>query len=424
MSSFKKTATQRDAIDKITQSPAKNIMLYGSSRSGKTFLAVYILVVRACRETCSQIIVRNTFNSVKNSIWMGTLPKVLHTCFPNLKPEYDRTNYIVRFANGSTIRVAGLDDGEKLERLLGLECSGLLIEECNQVPFVAVERLKTRLAEKNNLRKLILYTQNPTKTTSAYYQAFEQKINPVDGEAMSPDQATDYLSLKMNIQGNLENVDKDYLAMLEKLPEKERKRFLEGEYDSENTGAAVYAFNDEHISEDAKRLPGTDFVGSDFNILFNSDVVASQHANGLYVWAEVQIEGDTYKKVAELKGKGVTGATVIADSTGGNRRTAGNSDFVIMREAGFNVIQTLNPRVQDKITNLNRCFTLGLIKIHPSCKKLIRDLKQLTWDKHGQLDQVTDKSLSHLVDALAYLCWKLYPLRGDLKDYSIGSGRA
>jgi PBSX family phage terminase large subunit len=417
MSSFKKTATQRDAIDKITQSPAKNIMLYGSSRSGKTFLAVYILVVRACRETCSQIIVRNTFNSVKNSIWMGTLPKVLHTCFPNLKPEYDRTNYIVRFANGSTIRVAGLDDGEKLERLLGLECSGLLIEECNQVPFVAVERLKTRLAEKNNLRKLILYTQNPTKTTSAYYQAFEQKINPIDGEAMSPDQARDYLSLKMNIQGNLENVDKDYLAMLEKLPEKERKRFLEGEYDSENTGAAVYAFSDEHISDDAQKLPGTIYVGSDFNFMWNSDVISSRHAHGLYVWDEVQIEGDTFKKCDELKKKGAMGATVIADSTGANRRTSGKSDFIILQEAGFRVERTLNPAVVDKIANLNRCFTLGLIKINPRCKRLVRDLKQLTWDKHGQLDQKRDPSLSHLVDSLAYLCYKLFPLAGDASKY-------
>ena len=42
--------------------------------------------------------------------------------------------------------------------------------------------------------------------------------------------------------------------------------------------------------------------------------------------------------------------------------------------------------------------------------KSIRDLTQLVWDKHGQLDQKTDPSLSHLVDCLAYLCWYLYPL--------------
>lgn len=81
-----------------------------------------------------------------------------------------------------------------------------------------------------------------------------------------------------------------------------------------------------------------------------------------------------------------------------------------MTEAGFQIEPFRNPYVKDKIANLNRCFTMGLIKINPRCKKLIRDLQQTTWDKHGQLDQKTDPSLSHLVDSLAYLCFYLFPL--------------
>ncbi len=107
---------------------------------------------------------------------------------------------------------------------------------------------------------------------------------------------------------------------------------------------------------------------------------------------------------------GMTGATIISDGTGKARKSNGISDHAILKQAGFNVLQNNNPAVVDKIANLNRCFTLGLIKIHPNCKKLIRDLTQLVWDKHGQLDQKTDASLSHLVDGLAYFMWKLYPL--------------
>lgn len=419
---FKKTEKQRDAINRIIYSSAKNIMLYGSSRSGKTFLAVYILMVRACKEKCNQIIVRNTFNSVKNSIWMDTLPKVLSLCFPGLKPEWDRSNYILRIPNGSTIRVAGLDDGQKIERLLGLEMSSILAEECNQIPFVAIERLKTRLAEKNNLKKMILYTQNPTKTTSAYYQAFEQKINPIDGEAMSTDIANDYLSIKMNVQDNLENIDQDYIKMLSALPEKERKRFLLGEYDTDNSGAAVYAYNDEYVTEDAVKLDGTIYCGVDFNYLYNSDVLISQHAHGIYVWNEQQIAGDTFKKSEGLIRMGAQGASVICDSTGKARRTSGISDHEILKQAGFNVLYKTNPAVKDKISNLNRLFTLGMIKINPRCKKLLRDLKQTVWDKDGQLDQRSDPSLTHLVDGLAYAMWYLYPLK-DIGGYNISSNR-
>jgi len=408
---FQKTNKQKEVVKEIVSSSAKNIMLFGSARSGKTVLAVYMLCIRSVKCRSNHVIVRNTFNSAKNSIWMNTLPWVLVNAFPDLPTRWDRTNYIVEFSNGSTIRVAGLDSGDKLERLLGLEFSSILVEECNQVPWIAVERLKTRLAEKNILTKKVFYTQNPTKTSSAYYQAFEQSIDPADGVALDDDVKGDYLSIKMNIQGNLENVDADYVRMLSKLPEKERKRFLDGEYDADNSGAAVYAFDrDEHVSEEAEKLGGTDWVGSDYNIQFNSDVIASQHGDGIFVYDEIQIEGDTYKKADELKKKGVKGASIAGDSTGKNRSTKGRSDYIILQDAGFDVKKTRNPAVIDKIANLNRCFCLGMIKIHPRCKKLIRDLTQLVWDKHGQLDQKTDPSLSHLVDSLAYLVWYLYPL--------------
>ena len=160
------------------------------------------------------------------------------------------------------------------------------------------------------------------------------------------------------------------------------------------------------------------FVGTDFNIDYNSDVLTSRTAEQLYVWDEIQVAGDTFKKCDELIKKGVKGADVISDGTGKNRSTKGKSDHIIMKDAGFNVIPTVNPFVVDKIANLNRCFTLGIIKIHPRCKKLIRDLTQLVWDKNMQLEQKVDPSLSHLVDCLAYLCWKLYPLTGS-KKYSI-----
>lgn len=383
----------------------------GGSRSGKSALAVYILIVRACICKSDHIIVRNTFNSVKNSIWMGTLVQILAMAFPKLPVKYDRTNYRLILPNDSTIRCAGLDSGDRLERLLGLQMSTILVEECNQVPWLAVQRLKTRLAEKNVLKKKVLYTQNPTTTSSAYYQAFEQGVNPIDGEAFDTEEVGDYLSIRMNPKDNIEHIDPNYIKMLKKLPEKERLRFLKGEYDNDNTGAAVYSFNkDEHVTDIADRLEGTVYVGSDFNILYNSDIIASQHANGIYVWNEQSINGDTFKKADGLKRLGAKGATIICDSTGANRSTKGKSDTVILKEAGFNVNYKINPAVKDKIANLNRCFTLGLIKINPRCKKLIRDLIQLVWDKNGQLDQKTDPSLSHLCDSLAYLCWTLYPL--------------
>lgn len=406
---FKKTQSQKEATRLIANSKAKNILIEGGSRSGKTFLITRLVIIRASRCRSDHLICRETFNSAKRSLWQKTIPDVFRLCFPNLEHKVNNTDYFIELPNGSRLFIAGLDDGKKVERILGNEYSTLWINEANQVSYTAINTLKSRLAERNELRKLVFYDQNPTKTTSHIYQSFHQKVNPADGEML--ENPEDYLAIRMNPEGNMENLDPDYIKMLNSLPEKERKRFLLGEYDDSNSGAAVYAFDqDQHVSEDARRLPGTQFVGSDFNIDYNSDVLASQHGNGIYIFDENQLAGDTFAKADSLIKKGASGATIIADSTGKNRRTSGKSDYVILKEAGFNVLHTMNPFVVDKIANLNRCFTLGLIKIHPRCKKLIRDLIQLKWDKHGQLDQKTDPSLSHLVDCLAYLCWKLYPI--------------
>lgn len=420
-SDFKQTEAQKNAVKQIVQSNCADVCFEGGSRSGKSFEIMRQIIVRAAKVPNSDhIICRETFNAAKRSIWLGTMPDVYRKCFPNLhaKPERADGIYFSRLPNDSKIYLAGLDDEKKVERLLGTEYATLWINETNQVSFKAVSKLKSRLAQKNKLKKRTYYDLNPTKTASWVYQYFHQFINPEDGEAIS--NKSDLLTIKMNPQDNIENIDEDYIKMLEKLPEKERLRFLLGEYDDENSGAAVYAFNsDEHVSESAIKLIGTDWVGSDFNFEYNSDVLASQHANGIHVYDEIQIAGDTYKKADELKRKGVTGANIVSDSTGKNRSTKGKSDHIILREAGFNVVPTMNPAVVDKIANLNRCFTLGLIKIHPRCKKLIRDLVQLKWDKHGQLDQTTDKSLSHLVDSLAYLCWKIFPLIPQKKSTTI-----
>jgi hypothetical protein len=421
MSSFKKNPAQKIAAQKIGKSKAKNICIEGGSRSGKSFEIMREIIVRASKVPFSEhLICRETFNSAKRSIWLKTMPDVFRICFSDLYPEYKRSDgiYYCELNNGSMIYLAGLDDDKKLERLLGTEYSTLWFNESNQMSWEAISKLKTRLAQKNSLINKAYFDLNPTKTTSWVYQVFHQKVNPKDGEMLLDPE--NYIVVKMNPEDNIANLDEDYLAVLKSLPEKERLRFLLGEYDSENSGAAVYSFNkDDHVSEDAKKLEGTDWIGSDFNIDYNSDILASQHATGVYIWDEVQIAGDTFKKADELKRKGVSGGTVICDSTGKNRRTVGKSDAIILRDAGFQVQWKTNPAVKDKIANLNRCFTLGFIKINPRCKKLIRDLTQLVWDKHGQLDQKTDPSLSHLVDCLAYLCWTLFPLMEKRKSRTI-----
>jgi len=252
---------------------------------------------------------------------------------------------------------------------------------------------------------------NPPRKSHWSYWLFEKKIDPIDeGPIQDPH---NYASLLMNPKDNLENIDSEYLEMLSKMPEKERQRFLEGLFTDESDGQVYYAFRrDEHVVE-FSRKPGTIFTGMDFNVSPMTAVNGQFYDNCFWIFDESFLDNsDTYKMCDELKRKGYTGSKVIPDSTGKNRKTSGQSDFQILREAGFTIESTHNPFVSDRVNNVNRLLQAGRIKIHPRCRKLINDLEKVVW-KNNELDQSgANKHLTHISDALGYLVWKLDPFNG------------
>src|SRR5690242_16680787 len=103
-------------------SDATNIMLFGGSRSGKTFLTVRNVMMRAIKAPGSRhLIARFRFNHVKASIILDTFPKVMKLCFPQVTYNLNKSDWYVTLPNGSEIWFAGLDDKERTEKILGLE---------------------------------------------------------------------------------------------------------------------------------------------------------------------------------------------------------------------------------------------------------------------------------------------------------------
>lgn len=405
---FNKTDKQKEAI-KLLGSEAKNIMLYGGSRSGKSFILTYAMFVRAAKEKSRHVILRQNFNHCKRSIWLDTIPKVLSVCFPNLNAKPNKSDYYYSLNNGSEVWIGGLDDRERVEKILGTEYSTIWFNESSQLDYTSIQMARTRLAEKNGLIKKTYYDENPPTKSHWSYWLFEKKIDPMDeGPVKDPE---NYASLLMNPKDNLANIDSEYLEMLSKMPEKERQRFLDGLYTDESNGQVYYAFKRELHTGAVNKQNGSIFIGMDFNVDPMSAVIGQFYNNKFHIFDEVYLNNsDTYKMCSELKLRGYAGLTVIPDSTSRNRKTSGKSDHNILKEAGFNVIDTYNPFVSDRVNNVNRLFTANRITIDTKCKKLINDLEKVVW-KNNELDQSgANKHLTHISDCLGYLCWKLDPI--------------
>jgi phage terminase large subunit len=402
MRSFKRTDKQREAID-VLGSDARNIMLFGGSRSGKTFILVFAVIRRALKCKSRHVILRLKFNHIKTSIWADTLPKVLKICFPELPVEWNKSDYFITLPNGSEIWIAGLDDDKRVEKILGKEYSTIYFNECSQIPYKSVGMAITRLAEKNELKKKIYYDENPPSKKHWSYWLFIKKVDPETSESLDHNK---YASLIMNPKDNLDNIDAEYIdEVLAQMPEKLRDRFEHGLFVDDYDGLVYYSFDRDKCVREFSTIPGTSLVGMDFNVMPMSAVVAQLVNDTLYIHDEVFLENsDTFKMAHELSRKGLSGSKIYPDSTGANRKTSGKSDHAILKEAGFQVVGTRNPLVFDRVNNMNTLLKNGKLVIHPKCKKLINDLEKVSW--RGQdLDQKTDPSLTHISDAAGYLAW-------------------
>ena len=409
--SFTKTDKQKEAIK--TLSEHDYTALYGGSRSGKTFILLYAIIVRAAMCKSRHAVVRQQFASIKRSIWLDTLPKVKSICFPNLAIVANNTDYFITLPNGSQIWFAGMDNA-RIEKILGTEYSTIYFNEASEMEYESVQLVISRLAEKNSLRKRVWFDFNPPTKSHWSYWMFLNKIDPIDEVPFSePDM---YGHLLMNPKDNLANIDKEYLKLLGRMPEKQRERFLEGLFTDIDDGRAYYAFDREkHVSEIKKNSEsgigkGTIIVGMDFNVDPMTAVVCSFIDGIVYVFDEVYLNNsDTYKMCSELRKRGYVGQ-VIPDSTGRNRRTSGKSDFKILEDHGHYIVSTRNPFISDRVNNVNRLLTDDRIVIDRKCRKLINDLERVSW-KDNVLDQKgTNKHLTHISDALGYVCCNLLPL--------------
>lgn len=243
--SFHLTDKQKAALT-ILAGAATHLMLFGGSRSGKTFLHVRNVVMRALKAPGSRhCILRFRFNHIKSSIIFDTFPKVMKIVFPGVKYNLNKTDWYIIFENGSEIWFGGLDDKERTEKILGNEYATIYLNECSQIPWNGRNMVVTRLAQLANtlikgidslqLKPRMYYDCNPPNKSHWTYLLFIKKVDPETKMLLAkPD---NFASFQMNPQDNVENLSEGYLDTLEGLSARLRKRFLIGEFADANPNA-------------------------------------------------------------------------------------------------------------------------------------------------------------------------------------------
>lgn len=248
------TSKQVKMYNALNEGRWKEVLFYGSSRSGKTFVILYWLIVQVVVHKANCLVLRNLFTSLQMGMLQQTLPAVLKAiaehngykkidevvmadgarfCKMNAKDNY------LMFYNGAYIQFASIrgssDSESTFDKILSSEWGHIFVDEVSEVEERAVDILRTRLAQKLPVRNKLLFALNPTRKTGWTYVRFF-KHETRDGLTIPPETVKGFLVVKFALNDNLEHVAEDYKETLEAMSSLQRKRFLDGDYFDESEG--------------------------------------------------------------------------------------------------------------------------------------------------------------------------------------------
>jgi len=183
-----------------TQGTFWRMAVRGHLRSSKTFGFCYCIATRALMAPGSRHGLFRLHNvDAKQSVMMDTWPKMMSLAYPDVPQRINKTDQMIEFGDGSEVWFAGLDDKERVEKVLGKA----------------------------------YYDLNPVGKRHWTYQDLVLGVQPETGE---PYPGGTRASLQMNPSEN-PHLSQEFLDELASLPERDRQRFLEGNFQSDVPGA-------------------------------------------------------------------------------------------------------------------------------------------------------------------------------------------
>ena len=239
---FSLTPKQKE-VRAVFSTGAKFFLIYGGSRSGKTFLIVYTLLARMLKAPGSRhVVFRNDGIDAKQSIGNETVPAVIAAAWPGLPIKWHEQDGYYEMPNGSQLWLAGLKDKARLDKVLGKEFASIYLNEASQITLEAFGVVQTRLAQSvkqtdGRPLPLRLYVDlNPTVSAHWTYQIWFNGIHPDDKKPIT-DLAENYRAITINPTDNAANLPADYLDSLSRLPERMRRRFYDGSFTADDDNA-------------------------------------------------------------------------------------------------------------------------------------------------------------------------------------------
>lgn len=400
---------QRKAWDEILENPAiTRYLFHGGARSGKTDIVLLWHVKEAAMYPgCRILLARKHLDHARNTIWKLSLRKLIYGVAGFTMREGDME---VVHDNGSVIRVTGLDDQERVDKILGDEYSHIFINEATQITYDTLQTVLTRLSLNVPglpVRKCGLDC-NPKSQRHWLYKVGVQHVHPEKNEAL-PDAAR-WADLHWTPFDN-SHLSADYLDTLKSLTGAKRRRMLEGVW-CDNEGAVydefdedIHVFEPFEIPKEWKRCRAIDFgYTNPFVCLWG----AVDKDGRLYIYRERYLARVLTKTHAEAikAAESANFAFTVADHDAEERAelsACGISTKAAKKEV-IPGIENMKKRLAVQKDGKPRLF------ISRDCVNLLSEFYDYVWEppkENRNAKEEPRKEKDHAVDAARYLCQEL-----------------
>lgn len=252
--SFSLTERQRQGLE-LLDGPQRHTLFFGGSRGGKTFVFIFKMLERALAAPATNHgCFRLTAAAARSSLALDTLPKCAALCFPDATLTEHRLDGYFELPNKSRIFIAGLDDKERVDKILGTEFLTLFFNEASQIPFSSITTALTRLAQSaRGVKQAAFYDLNPVGKSHWSNLQFLEHRDPISRKPLADPE--NYAHMFFDVESNAANLDPSYIESLKALPLRQRMRFYSGQFQDETPGALWTSETLERLKVDPSQVP-------------------------------------------------------------------------------------------------------------------------------------------------------------------------
>ncbi len=398
-------------------------LLIGGYGSGKSYQVAFKIILKLLEEKRKALVIREVFDTIQESCY-DLFVEILSdmNLFTDDHIEFKKKKNRVlglrsplrfKFPNGSQIIFKGMDKPEKVKSINGI--SIVWLEECSEIKYEGYKELLGRIRTPDKSMHFIL-SCNPVGRDNWVYRHFFVRLNDEGQEDVILDEEKFYekhVVIKNDTYYHHSTPDDNpwlpwqYLKRLDDLKNYDYPLYVVARWGRFGaTGTRVLpqfsiAYQAKSFKDAIAKLgPENQYFGFDFGFEESFNAVISMSVDTkrgiLYVWDEIymnHVTDDIFANQPEMQK--LRRRLNDLNNSGHNKvLVADNEDpkaITFYRQNGFKIRGCRNKFAGSRLSNTRKVKRFKKIVVSPTCKNVIRELKDLTYKKDAKGNVVYDQ---------------------------------